>query len=269
MNSKRRKISKSIRGGYKVYKKPSVFSGGKIKEKTNIKLPFGLIKASFYLAAFLTIIFLFFFSNKFAVKDVIVEGNNIISTDKIESYIPVGDNIFRFNIKKTSQTILSENPEIKNVQILRGIPDAVKVIVLEHDNKLVWQTGNDKYLISSQGEVTKKINEGESFNLPIVIDLKNFPITIGSRLVSPSFIAFVLNLNDKFFEYTNIKPVGFEIPDTTFDVNLKTEAGFYVKFNTMRSSTKQLENLKKILVEKRQDIHEYVDLRIDGWGYYK
>jgi hypothetical protein len=37
----------------------------------------------------------------------------------------------------------------------------------------------------------------------------------------------------------------------------------------MRSSGKQLENLKKVLVEKRPDIKEYIDLRIDGWAYYK
>ena len=68
---------------------------------------------------------------------------------------------------------------------------------------------------------------------------------------------------------TNIKPTHFEVVETTFDVNLHTEAGFYVKFNTMRASAKQLDNLKKVLVKKREEVHEYVDLRIDGWAYYK
>jgi len=37
----------------------------------------------------------------------------------------------------------------------------------------------------------------------------------------------------------------------------------------MRSSAKQLNNLKEVLVQKRNDIKEYIDLRIDGWAYYK
>ncbi len=255
--------------GYKAYRSPLVYNAPKKVKKEPKNLP--PIKLSYivWLIIFLLIIYFIFLSGKFKIKDIMVEGNHLISTDKITSYIPYDSNILFFNSSKTKAKILKENPEIMDVRILRGLPDAIKIVVLEHENKIIWQTGGISYLVSTQGEVTKQIEPGETFDYPIVIDSKNISVSPGDYIVSPSFIAFTTNLYQSFFNTTNIKPTTFEIPETTFDLYLHTEAGFYVKFNTMRSSAKQLENLKKVLVEKRQDIHEYVDLRIDGWAYYK
>lgn len=256
-------------GGYKQYRSPLVFAEKSRKPKRELKLPKINLKFIFYLAVLLVILFYVFLSGKFAIKEVMVEGNKLTPSDKIVSYAPKGSNILLINSSKIRDRILAENPQIQDVQIIRGVPDAVKIVVLEHENKIIWQTGGVKYLISTLGVATKKIDEGEIYNYPIVNDSKNLPVRLGDGIVSPNFIAFVANINDKFFETTNIKQTYFEIPQTTFDVFLYTEAGFYVKFNSMRSSAKQLENLKKVLVEKRQDVHEYVDLRIDGWAYYK
>jgi cell division septal protein FtsQ len=172
-------------------------------------------------------------------------------------------------VSKARKEIIKNNPEIANVEIYRGLPDAIKIVVLEHDGKLVWQSGDSSYLISSQGYVAKKIEAGESFDFPKIVDKKSIPVELGSSIISPSFVAFVTNIYSQFYSVTNIKPTNFEIDQTTFDINLYTEAGFYVKFNSLRSSAKQLDNLKQVLVAKRDQIHEYVDLRIDGWAYYK
>jgi cell division septal protein FtsQ len=258
-----------LRGGYRQYRAPSVF-GGKTpkrkKEREKIKVNYKLI---LYIIVIILAVYYVFFSGKFVIKEVIVEGNHLVSSERISSYGHKGTNILFINSTKLRNQILEENPQIQDVQVIRGIPDAVKIIVLEHENKIVWQTGGIKYLVSTQGVVTKKIEEGETYTNPLVSDSKNLPVVLGTSIVSPNFIAFVTNINDKFFEITNIKPTYFEIPQTTFDLYLYTEAGFYVKFNTMRSSSKQLENLKKVLVEKRDSVKEYVDLRIDGWAYYK
>jgi cell division septal protein FtsQ len=215
------------------------------------------------------LIYYLFLSGKFVVKEVIVEGNKMVPADKISSSIPKNSNILFLNLSKVKKEILKNNSEIENIEIFRGLPDAIKVVVLEYEPKLIWQSGDSSYLISTQGYVAKKIESGETYDFPRVIDKKGIPVEIGSGLVSPSFIAFVTNINSQFFEVTNIKPKEFEINQTTFDVNLNTEAGFYVKFNSLRSSAKQLDNLKQVLVAKRDQVHEYVDLRIDGWAYYK
>lgn len=267
---KKRKTNQILsRGGYRQYKTPSVFVGKSPKPKKEFKTPKVNFKLLMYVVLVIVALYYIFLSGKFQIKEVIVEGNNLITSDSLSLYAHKGSNILFINSSNIRKQILTENPQIQDVQIIRGIPDAVKIVVLENENKIMWQTGGIKYLVSTQGGITKKVEEGETFSFPLISDSKNLPVALGQNIVSPNFIAFILNINDKFFEATNIKPTYFEVPQTTFDVYLYTEAGFFVKFNSMRSSSKQLENLKKVLVEKRGDVTQYVDLRIDGWAYYK
>jgi cell division septal protein FtsQ len=269
---KRKKQKKFIQGGFRQYRTPSVFSGSKKLEPKKIGRPaltFSQFKKIVLASIVISSIWLFFFSSYFSIKDVFVEGNQLVSKGVIAAYASTGDNIFRFKINDTKNKLLTEHPEIKDVLIYKGIPNAIKIVVLEEDPKVVWQTNDKKYLISSQGKVAKEIPTDEFKDLPLIMDKKNIAVVPGQKLVSPNFIAFLQNINNQFFDQTNIKINHFEVQDTTFDLNIYTEAGFFVKLNTMRSSTKQLENLKTILITKRQDIHEYVDLRINGWGYYK
>jgi cell division septal protein FtsQ len=256
-------------GGYKKYRKTLVFRTRPTKPKKEFvfpRIPFKLIAL---ICVVILAVYYLFLSGKFAVREVIVEGNKMVPTEKVQASIPKGKNILYLNVKKTKKDILENNPEIKNLEIYRGLPDAVKVVVLEHEGKMLWRNDSGTYLISSHGQVAKRLYDGEAYDFPIVIDKKNIPVEVGSNLLSPSFIAFINNIYGQFFNATNIKPLTFEVDETTFDVNLMTEAGFYVKLNSLRSSQKQLENLKKVLVEKRDLVHEYVDLRIDGWAYFK
>lgn len=272
MIKRKPKYNSKIYGGpSRKYRSPRVF-GARKEQKKKLELP--TIPKTFwkFLLYVLIIVFLsylVFFSNKFVVKDIIVEGNSSVTNERLQSYIPMNSNIFRLDIDLIKKNILHENSEIKTVEVYRGIPDAMKIIVTEYENKLRWQTVDGVYLVSAQGKITKKMGEGESYDYPLIVDTKNIPVNLGDYVVSANFVAFVLNAHEKFFEVTNIKPTNFEVTETTFDINLRTEAGFYVKLNTMRSSTKQLDSLKTVLVSKRAEITEYVDLRIDGWAYYK
>lgn len=269
MGFKKFKSRRRTYGGYKKFRSPAIFSGGKVKEKKQIKIPKISYKLVLLLIVIALVLYYMFASGNFIISEVMVKGNNMISTEAIASEIPKGKNIFLLSSNTIEKKIKAANPEIQTVQVIKGIPNAIKVVVFEHDCKMIWQSGEKSYLISTQGMVAKEIKEGETYNYPKVIDKKGISVEIGSGLLSPNFIAFINNIHSQFKEATNISPLHFEVEETTFDVNLFTEAGFYVKLNTMRSSAKQLENLKKVLVEKRNDVHEYVDLRIDGWAYYK
>jgi len=268
-NNFRKNYKRQLYGGYRKYRRPSIFKGTELRQKKEFKLPRIPIKTLLWIIVLIAAVYYLFFSGKFLVKDVIVEGNKMVSSEKIAGGISKRQNILLFNISKAKKEILSDNPEIKNVEVYRGIPNAVKIVVLEHEGKMLWQSGDATYLVSSQGTVAKKLEPGETFDLPKVVDKRAVPVQVGSNLLSASFVAFITNIQSQFFSTVNIKPTYFEVDETTFDVNLYTEAGFYVKLNSLRSSAKQLDNLKQVLIAKRDGIHEYVDLRIDGWAYYK
>ncbi len=258
-----------LRRPKKSFRQPKIFSGRKIRSREWPAFPPKLYKPAALAVVFAAIIYLFFFSSLFAVKDIIVEGNKFVPSSEIIDTLSKNENIFRFNFKENKEDLMQKYPEIKDLVFYRGIPNAVKVAVLERDAQIIWQSGEERFLLSSQGEVARKTGSEEGIDLPRVIDRQGVPVKVGAPLVSPNFINFISNVYSSFYDTTNVKPAFFEITETTFDVILQTEAGFAVKLNTLRPSKTQLENLKSILVERRSDIHEYVDLRIDGWAYYK
>jgi len=218
----------------------------------------------------LAIVFWFiFFSNFFNIDEFIVEGNSLILEEDIKANFKTGENIFLFDSNSVKQKIIYSNPIIEDVAIYRGIPNTLKVVVLEKKPSIVWVSSGQNYLIDNSGVVDKKISNQEFTDLVHITDKKNMPVKIASQLLSEDFIYFVDRINRDFFPATNLKLTEYYITETTFDLCVTTEAGFFVKFDTTRSIDKQLDDLKNILINYRENIHEYVDVRINGWGYYK
>jgi len=259
-----RYIAKS--NDYRRFKTPPVFEPKQKKERNRIN--FRQVKNVLIFGIVLFLIYFLLYSPKFRISDIIVEGNSLLAQDEVINAVPK-DNIFRLNTKNLKNKLRKDHPEIQSVEIYRGIPNALKIVIIEYDGKVVWQSNGNKYLISSQGEVVRLIKGSEGAGLPVIIDDKNLPVTPGELMVSPSFIAFITNVYGELFTTVNIHPDHFEINETTFDVNLYTDAGFYIKLDSLRSSKQQLDNLKMVLVSKRSDVHQYVDVRINGWAYYQ
>lgn len=253
------------------YRQPKIYTRKDKKRSNNFDIKKINYRIVLLLVFILAMIYLFFFSNIFMINEVIVEGNELVSTEKIKSEINFDKNILLFNTNYYEDLISREIPEIKQTVIYKGIPNAIKVVVLEYEKSLIWKSSDKYYLISAGGHAYKEItdNFGDRGELPLVEDYAAIKIEDNQQIVSPSFIAFINNINENIYEVANVEPGKFSVTETTVDVFLETNKGYYIKFNSLRSSQKQLENLKKVLIEKGDKISEYVDLRIDGWAYYK
>jgi hypothetical protein len=215
------------------------------------------------------IIWVAFYSSIFRLKEIIVEGNILVSDDDIKNIIRSNDNIFRINVDELESQIIKINPIIKDVVIYRGIPNALKIVVLEKTPIVVWVSGDNFYLLDDEGYVDKKINSDEFSDLIKIYDQKKISVKVGDQITSPDFIKFLQSIKSEFYNYTNLDLVKFEVQETTFDLYVYTGAGFFVKFDTTRPVDKQLTDLKNIIIEHRGEIKEYVDVRISGWAYYK
>lgn len=251
--------------------KTRVFVSPKMKYARNpiINFPLKFWGNIFILLLLILAVYLFFYSPFFKIREIIVEGNQLVPRENITNGIKTGENIFRFSIPDAKAKIIDSNPVIADIAIYRGIPNALKIVVLERQPTVVWQTNGKFYLLDDAGVIDKEISASDNPELVHIADQKNLKVVIGDKIVSPSFVTFVKNINDNFFNATNIKLAGFQVPETTFDLYAYTEAGFYVKFDTTRPADIQLSNLKSILAAYRDGIHEYVDVRINGWAYYR
>lgn len=256
---------------WRQYQAPKVFNEQKklLSGLNNFKVN---LKTLFLIGLLIWVWWLVFNSSYFKITDILVEGNSAVTTERVRASIKEGQNILFFSADKAKERLLVDCPEIKDAVIYRGIPNALKIVVLEHDGALVWESGGTAFLISSAGIVAKKIEPSEMTNytqMPRILDLKNLPVVIGQQLVSGNFVSFTKNIFAGMPESVNLKAAHAAVEETTFDLSVYTDAGFFIRLNTVRSSRRQLENLRAVLAEKKSDIHEYVDLRIDGWAYYK
>ena len=254
------------------YRQPKIYSARNKKENGR---KFDIKKINFRLTTFVAIIILaiytVFFSGYFTIEEVIIEGNELVNKEQIVNSVDFEKNIFFFDTNYYEKLVTKEVPEIKQVVIYKGVPNAIKIVVLEYEKSLLWRSGDKYYLVSYSGCAYKDVssNFNDFKNLPLVEDHAGIEVVDNQQVVGPSFVAFVDNIDSQIEEIANLVPQKFSITETTVDVFLETDRGFYIKFDSMRSSKKQLDNLVKVMVEKGDEIHEYIDLRIDGWAYYK
>jgi cell division septal protein FtsQ len=254
------------------YRSPKVFT--KRYRDRNSKAGFNISRKG--IENIIIIIFLFlgiywlFFSNYFKVRDVIVENNKTITNEEIANFVPKGKNIFFYKTADLRDQLANKYPQIKEVAFFKGLPNAIKVQLLEREGQVIWQSNNVKYLIDNQGVVSRIIFSDEQMpDLPVVVDQKNRPVSPKDQLLSIEFIDFVIQTKSNFTTATNMNITDISINETTYDLLVSTNRGIKIFFDTTKSSESQLKNLTQILTNYNDQIKEYVDLRVEGWGYFK
>jgi hypothetical protein len=176
------------------------------------------------------------------------------------------------------RTIVEHQPSVKQIEILRGIPDTLRVKLIEREPAMIWQVGESWYTVDPAGfifkeEKLKRKEDGSletpQTDLPVVVDTKNLPVKIGDSLIRPQFITFVKAAKERLPKEVKTEMVRAEIGESTFNVTVITQEKWTILFDTTRKLEPQMKNLTNVLETKRADIHEYIDLRVRGWVYYK
>lgn len=232
----------------------------------------------------LGIVYLLFFSPVFVVSELLVEGP---TTPEMETRFTelVGKNIFRLASDRLEQDLKVQYPYLKSITIYRGLPNALKIVVAARQEALIWESRGTRYLVDNEGfafgevparlshEALAGLTEQPATNpypdLPLVTDQENGPVKIGSILVAPEFVQFTLTLHRDFKSTTGIGLVALRVGETTFQIEAVTDQKFIVFFDTTRSAERQLSSLGQLLPVYRDQIKEYVDLRVAGRAYIK
>lgn len=252
------------------YRNPKVFNKRQFKDAgIHFKVSRRGVENTLIVLAILAIIYILFFSKYFQIQDVIVEGNKTIAGEELKTIIPINSNLLTLKTAPIKSDIIARYPQVKQVALFKGLPNAIKIQIVERDGSIIWQSNNQRYLIDPEGVVGRFLALEEATDLPVVADMRNREVKLNDYLVTPDFIAFTTFVNQNFVEATNLKPTSFSIDETSYDLIVTTDSNISVYFDTTASPEFELENLKKILVNYRDKITQYVDLRVEGWGYYK
>lgn len=233
------------------------------EQKTNNKFSKLLLTIIIFIIIALGLVYLAYYSNVFNIQNVLIDGRDMPEIQKSIT----GKNLIFLNTTDLKKQITTQYPNVGEINIVRGIPNTIKIKISEYEPKIIWQTNGKNYLVNDEGRAFRQISE--DFELPSVIDDKDLAIEVNQQVVSRTFIDFVTNFNKKMLEDLDTQILYFKIESTIFQANAYTNKGWYLKLDTTRSPDDQIGALKELLKEHQSEINQYADLRVEGKVYYK
>ncbi len=216
------------------------------------------------------------FSPLFWLRNVSIQGAKKIDPDSIAEVAKnTSTRDFAF-LRSSSLAVLNESavenalmkkfPDIAAVSVSKRWPGSLNVQIEERSSVLNWQTGTEYYRIDQEGIAFEKRTEPPEKGDRLVIDLASLPVEVGKPVVGRNFIATINDLNKAFTE-KGITVKHFEVVDTTFEVRVITDRGFYVLVDATRSAENQAEAAVSVL--KSAKPAAYIDVRVPGRAYVR
>ena len=203
----------------------------------------------------ISLVYIFFFSWVFQIKDVAISGTNSISQEEIRKFFPF-KNVFLINISETKENILNGFPAIAGVKIKRRLPNRLEVEIIEREAVIVWCCrGEELFLLDKTGKPFEEAVYGESSLLLVFGE---------EELLTGELVSRILEIDAKFK-----KDMDIEIEKITLAsdqrLDLKTAESWEIYFSLEKDLNWQLTQLyltmeRQISAEERKSL-EYVDLR--------
>ena len=235
---------------------------------------FGILITIIFIALF----YLICFCNFFQIEKIIVSGQEKVSEEGIKQEVEKeierrilffpSKSSFLINSKEIESAILAIFPQIKRVEINRGFPNALRVLVKERLEIGYWQQGEKCFLLDSEGKIFEEIT-GE---IPDTI-LKIQSATaynsgakpeLGQRVIEEVIISQILEIKTNIEQNLGILAKEVQIISKQ-RLNIKTSEGWEIYINPEKDINWQIIKLslvleKKVSPEKRKEL-KYIELR--------
>lgn len=242
----------------------------KSRVKPNTKLVIWLIEAGVAVLAIMGLWHIFAITTFKVLGNRTVPAADIIREAETSfNHHPFSRNLVTLGLAPLSDDI-SADQRFSDVQVKSSWPGTVVITVVERQIGLAWKSANNLYALDSNGVVVAPL-EVVGSKLPVVTDSTGLPVKVGDRVVSGRFITFVLGVSQNLTPKTGLRMVDMSVPETTSELNVKTAAGFVVKFDTTGGVEEELTNLKTVLntlSNLKKTPAQYIDLRVANKAYY-
>ncbi len=231
------------------------------------------------------------FSDFFLIKEIEVSGNKEVSAEHAKEevreeladrgrLIPP-DNIFFVSRSRIKDGLLSLFPQIADVTIERKWPDALKLTIIERQEKALFcsdkKGGEGEFyencFLMDQGGIIFKKSEGVS-PLP-KIKQESFPeenINLGNQVIDAGLLTKILDVYGKITGTLDIKTREILFISEEM-VNFRTAEGWDIYVSLTKDLDWQVTKLKAVLEnylpqEKRKNL-EYIELRFGNLAPFK
>ena len=152
------------------------------KKKNNRKIAI-LIRCTSLIVLIIVLLVFLMVSPMFNITKIYIEGNTILSNEKIISLsgVSLGENIFRIS-KPSIKSKLTSNAYIENVRINRELPNILKIEITERTIKYMIEYADGYVYINSQGYMIDISKEKKEVPIIIGYSTENTSIEVGNRL---------------------------------------------------------------------------------------
>ncbi len=260
-NKKERSSGRQIYTNYKIIKRTENYK----PEKKNSQVNYSQILFITTCLLIVLLIYLLFYSKIFSINNIDLIGDYNQSTVEYVQSLN-GKNIFLFGSRKIKKDIKDKLPIVKDVKVVVGFPNTLKIFLKERDSEFIWESQGEKYLVDKEGIVFAKTDKSD---LKLVKDEKNIPVKLGDKIVSYELTNIVRSINVKFPAIMGEEIDHYGVGESLFVINVYTKSSKKVMFYTQVPLSYQLTVLDELVKHDKDNIKEYVDLRVEGYGYYK
>lgn len=280
-------VSKKFNYFKKTYENPyfreKKFKPKKIKNRREVNWKGLFIKLGI-ISIVVLVIWFFFYSSLFKIKNVKVTGASRISASELENFaweeadksklrIFSESNIFIFNSSNLSN-------RIKNAYFLAGIkiskkfPSTISINVQEASYSVIWSEGGNNFLVNEEGRVVAVANADDvaKKEIPLIENrgdakIKDAFINNGSEVIK-----FAIELSSAIKDFQDFKISHYFVDNDIDTLKVQLESGLAVYLSTKEDAKKQLSKLQVLKNEQlKEDFNHksYYDLRYGDRVYYK
>jgi cell division septal protein FtsQ len=222
-------------------------------------------KIFFVLIVLVGIAYVLLFSDIFKIKGIVVVNNQILLEGDIVKFLEdrniKNKNLFLLNTGQVQSVLKDYYKRIDDVRVYKVFPSKLKIKVQEKPSTIIWQVGETRYLLDNNGYIISLAEQ--DLKMPIIIDQAKLPVKIGDRIVTKNFIDFVNIVDESLKKRFGLGIVAYSVNQTTFELKIHVNSGFYIVFDTGADVVEQLDKLSKVY-QQGEVIKEYVILSING-----
>lgn len=177
---------KQKKGAGKKKLAPKKKNNKKIKnnnKKINNKKLNRIIKCTSFIVLGIVLLIFLMVSPIFNIENIEIEGNSILSNEKIISLseIHIDENIFRINKMLVKEKIKS-NAYVESVEISRKLPNTIQIQIKERKVKYMLEYADGYVYVNSQGYMIDISKDKKEVPIIIGYSTENTDIAIGNRL---------------------------------------------------------------------------------------
>lgn len=222
-----------------------------------------ILQSLFFIFIFSTAIYMLLHSSLFRVREIVVEGNKLLSKQDVMALTGLSKdlNIFKANLKLAGEKV-SLHPMIKEVKITRDLPARIVIKITERKQiGLLIDTGGF-IVVGEDGCYLKKVTSLTNVNLPIITGVKPSGSRPGQIIADDrlkSALSYLLTMP------ANLRAAVSEmnVSDSN-NIKMYTIDGAEIRFGDNGRIAEKIKLFQEVIGQKYQNRILYIDISYKG-----